>query len=215
MFFSVRWLVIVKLCCSTMKIFVTAIVSLGLFGITAQAQTGWNWDAQSYYGNEPTASDHYQKGSQIPVYNVDPSVCYEPGWDFGGYFSAMFPVNTTGADDGIGGGVSLSYFFDRNIGIETNYSIHGQGSAQQVVHTNVIYRLPIDACFCGAWAPYVFGGGGFLADGHFDLLADVGAGLEIRFQSWGCAALFTDYSYNFVEKSLDFHQVRTGFRLPF
>lgn len=199
-----------------MKYFVTAVISLGLFGIAAEAQTGWNWDSQAYYGqtSEPTHSDYYECGSQIPVYNVDPSVCYEPGWDFGGYFSAMFP-NEGNRSNGIGGGVSLSYFFDRNIGLEMNYAIHGQGEAQQVFHGNAIYRLPINACFCGAWAPYVFGGGGFLADGQFDTLLDVGAGLEVRFQAWGCAALFTDYSYNFVEKNLDFSQVRAGFRLPF
>ncbi|MDF1752856.1 MAG: hypothetical protein P1U89_08800 [Verrucomicrobiales bacterium] len=199
-----------------MKNILVAIVSLGLFGVASQAQTGWNWDSQSYYAGQtaPSNQDYYDQGSQVPVYNVDPSICFEPGWDFGGYFSAMFP-NDSVRSSGIGGGILLSYFFDRNIGLEFNYATHGQSEAQHVVHANAVYRLPINSCFCGAWAPYVFGGGGFLANGEFDSLFDIGAGLEVRFQSWGSVALFTDYSYNFVEKNLDFSQLRAGFKLPF
>ena len=132
-----------------------AILTVGFLGAAAQAQTGWNWDSEAYYGQSTPSvadshQDYYDQGTQIPVYNVDPSVCYEPGWDFGGYFSAMFPTDSTRAN-GIGGGVSLSYFFDRNIGIELNYSLHGQGEAQNVVHANAIYRLPINGCFCASF----------------------------------------------------------------
>ncbi len=199
-----------------MKKFFIAVVSLCMFGLAAQAQTGWNWDSRAYYGEnqEPTNQDYYDNCAQVPVYNVDPSVCYEPGWDFGGYFSAMFP-NDSNRSNGIGGGISLSYFFDRNIGLELNYALHGQAEARHVMHTNAIYRLPINACFCGAWAPYVFGGGGFTANGNFDSLFDIGVGVEVRFQAWGAVGLFTDYSYNFVEKNLDFQQLRAGFKLPF
>lgn len=210
---------IVELYRRIMKRFLGIIISLGLLGGAVQAQTGWNWDSQAYYGQHTGSTgsayqDYYDQGSQVPVHVLDPSVCYEPGWDFGGYFSAMFPNDSTRAN-GVGGGVALSYFFDRNIGVEFNYALHGQGEAQHVMHANAIYRLPINGCFCGAWAPYVFGGGGLVANGQFDTLFDIGAGVEVRFQAWGCVALFTDYSYNFVEKNLDFSQVRAGFRLPF
>ena len=196
------------------KIFI-AILSLGFFGTLANAQSGWNWDAQQYYGQaDPTPQDYYNEGSQVPVYSVDPSICFEPGWDFGGYFSGMFPDDGA-TENGYGGGILLSYFFDRNIGIEMNYAAHGQGEAKHVFHTNAVYRLPINSCFCGAWAPYAFGGIGFQANGEFDMLFDIGVGVEVRFQSWGCTALFADYSYNFVEKDWDFQQVRAGFKLPF
>ena len=73
-----------------MKKFLVAILAVGLFGFAAQAQTGWNWDSQQYYGQssyQPSVADTYKQGGQVPVYNLDPSVCFEPGWDFGGYFS--------------------------------------------------------------------------------------------------------------------------------
>ena len=201
-----------------MKKILLLILSLSLFAIAAEAQSGWNWNSQNYYNQaDPSAQSYYDKGSQIPVTSVDPSICFEPGWDFGGYFSALFP-NNAAFEDAYGGGISLSYFFDRNIGLELNYAAHGQGASQQVLHANAIYRLPIEGCFCGAIAPYVFGGGGFTESGQFDMLYDVGAGLEIRLQSWGCVAFFTDYSYNFVEKggiNQDFSQWRAGFKLPF
>ena len=191
------------------KIFI-AILSLGVFGMMmAEAQQGWNWDSEAYHSQKP-----YDSGQQMATTYVDPSFCYERGWDFGGYFSAMFP-KAAGVPNGVGGGISLSYFFDENIGVDFNYALHGQGIAQHVFHTNLVYRLPINGCFCGAWAPYVFGGWGLVADGHFDNLFDIGAGIEVRFQSWGCTAIFADYSYNFVEKDLDFSQVRAGFKLPF
>ena len=202
-----------------MKKILIAILCLGFFAAAAEAQTGWNWNSQQYYGQTnnyaPSAQDYYDRGSQVPVTTVDPSLCFSTGWDFGGYFSAMFPDSTNQIANGYGGGFLLSYFFDSNLGLELNYAAHGQGDARHVFHTNAIYRLPVNACFCGAWAPYAFGGVGFTADGNFDMLFDVGVGIEVRFQSWGCTAFFTDYSYNFVEKDLDFSQLRAGFKLPF
>jgi len=202
-----------------MKHFLTTVFFLGTLGLAAvHGQTGWNWDCRSCPATptrfETENQHYYDTGSQVPVYNLDPSICFEPGWDIGGFFSAMF-TEQPGVSDGIGGGFLLDYFFDRNIGIEMNYAVHGQGSAMHVFHTNVVYRLPINGCFCGAWAPYAFGGAGFQADGQFDLLLDIGVGVEVRFQSWGCTALFADYSYNFVEKNFDFSQVRAGVKLPF
>lgn len=209
-----------------MKNLLTLTFVFGLFGL-AQGQTGWNWSTQEYYGQSrgpvptkydgqyghPSTQCYYDSGCQVPVYNVDPNICFEPGWDFGGYFSAMFADDL--ADDAIGGGILLSYFFDRNIGLEMNYSAFGQAENLHVFNLNGIYRLPINSCFCGGIAPYVFGGWGFVANGEFDNLFDVGAGVEWRFQSWGCTALFSDYSYNFVEKGFDFQQLRVGFKLPF
>ncbi len=201
-----------------MRIFCTAALFFAAFSFVGLSQ-GWNWDSQQYYGGQgayqPTNQDYYDGGSQVPVYNMDPSICFEPGWDFGGYFSSMF-ASEPGVSDAAGGGIMLSYFFDRNIGLEANYALHGQAEAEHIARLNAVYRLPIDSChFCGAWAPYVFGGPGYVANGEFDFFWTIGGGAEVRFQSWGCTALFLDYSYNLVEKDLDFSQVRLGFKLPF
>lgn len=199
---------------NSMKKFFVITLLFTVLGGFAHSQSGWNWNAQNQYGGATANEGYYEAASQIPVYNLDPSICFEPGWDFGAYFSAMFPSDGDGTN-GYGGGFLLNYFFDRNIGIEMNYAAHGQGESLHVFHTNAVYRLPINSCFCGAIAPYAFGGVGFQSNGNFDLLYDIGVGVDVRFQSWGCTALFADYTYNFVEKSLDFQQVRLGFKLPF
>ncbi len=206
------------------KIFLAILIPgiLVLAGIPAQAQSGWNWNSQAYHGQSGYGGyqDPHQRpyncNQQIATTFVEPGLCFGRGWDFGGYFSAMFPSDDSGIENGVGGGISLSYFFDENIGVDFNYALHGQGVAEHVFHTNLVYRLPISGCgFCGAWAPYVFGGWGLVANGDFDNIFDIGVGVEIRFESWGCTALFADYSYNFGEEDRDFSQIRAGFKLPF
>jgi len=57
---------------------------------------------------------------------------------------------------------------------------------------------------------------GGLSDGPTEFLFDAGAGIDIRFESWGCMGLFGDYLYSFTDDDLqDFSMVRLGFKMPF
>jgi hypothetical protein len=48
------------------------------------------------------------------------------------------------------------------------------------------------------------------------MLWNVGAGVDVRFESWGCVGLFGDFSYNWVDQGQpDFTMMRAGIRIPF
>jgi len=170
-------------------------------------EAGWRFKKDSLYrGKNPI---------EVEQTTTSPSYCFDTGFDFSAFLSGVQPKGA--GQNGLGGGVGFSYFFHRNVGVEIDYSAHGQGVAQQVFGGRLIYRIPLDGGgFSGDWAPYVFGGGGGVSAGSTQGYYSVGGGIDLRLESWGCVGFFADYSYNFVNAALgDFSQFRAGVRLPF
>lgn len=169
---------------------------------TGSARADWRWDKQR------------QHDAFVEEKTTAPSYCFDGGWDIGGFVSGIWPENVS--NNGLGGGVALSYFFNRNLGFELSYAAHGNGVSQQVGMGTLVYRVPIETDRAVAFAPYVFGGPGVLSDGGSEFLWEIGGGVDVRFASWGCTSLFADYTYGFADDNLsDFSMVRLGFKLPF
>ncbi|NNE92636.1 MAG: outer membrane beta-barrel protein [Verrucomicrobiales bacterium] len=137
--------------------------------------------------------------------------CFDPGFEFSGFAAGILPEEW--GDDELGGGVSLAYFLSENIGVELSYSVLATDSEEHVVTGNIVYRFPIkDICV----APYVLVGGGLVTNSDTHGLFDVGGGIDVRFDSWGCIGIFADATYNWVEDDgQDFTLIRAGFRVPF
>lgn len=135
--------------------------------------------------------------------------CFGTGFEFSGFVAGAIPDS---GDGEIGGGVALGYFFTENVGVEASYTVAAFDSEEHILTANVVYRMPIkDLCI----APYVLLGGGVLTNGSTDGLWDLGGGLDIRFDSWGCVGIFVDATYNWVDGDRDFTLIRGGVRIPF
>jgi hypothetical protein len=171
------------------------------------AEAGWNWNKEAYRS---------AKSSMVEQRTTSPSFCYDSGFEFSGFASGFWPEGNA-FDNALGGGVSLAYFFGRNLGLELDYMAHGGGTSQQVGHFNAVYRLPLGGECCATIAPYFFGGLGMVSVNENEMLWNIGGGLDFRLESWGCVGLFADFSYNFVDDAVipDFTVVRAGFRVPF
>ncbi len=186
------------------------VLSLSLLLCTA-SQAGWRWNKEAYQS---------AKSSAIEQRVTSPSYCFDAGFEFSGFYSGLWPEGNI-LDDAHGGGIALAYFFGHNLGIEGSYHFHGAGGPagrnMQVGKLNLVYRIPLGGECCSTIAPYFFGGGGVAAGNGSDLLWNVGAGIDFRFESWGCVGLFSDISYNWVEDGVqpDFTMLRAGFRVPF
>ena len=184
-----------------------------IFGISlllcTATQAGWRWDKEAYEGAK----------SGVEQRITSPSYCYDAGFEFSGFVTGFWPDDPR-LQDAVGGGVSLAYFFGHNFGLEGSYTITGSGTAAgsdiQVGTFNAVYRFPLGGECCSTIAPYVFRGPGVLAAGSNEMLWNVGGGIDLRFESWGCVGLFGDFSYNWCDQNLpDFTLVRAGFRVPF
>ncbi len=163
--------------------------------------------ATASLGVAGSGKEVYDSGKVI----IDPGcACYDPGFEFSGFLAGILPEE---GDDELGGGASLGYFLTENVGVELSYSVLATESEEHVVTGNLVYRFPMkDACI----APYVLVGGGVVTNGHTNGLYDVGGGIDVRFDSWGCIGVFADATYNWVEDDgADFTLVRLGFRVPF
>ncbi len=137
--------------------------------------------------------------------------CYPPGLQLGGFVSGLFPDGN--ADEAIGGGISLAYFFTDRLGIETSYAAYD--TEPQVHHlstVDLIYRLFINDNNC--FSPYLLGGGGVLSNGDNLGLYRAGAGLEMRFEGANCWGIFLDGTYNWINDTDDAAVARLGFRIP-
>ncbi len=160
-----------------------------------------------------TFAGDYAKSPVVKGPIIDPGcACYEPGFEFSGFAAGLLPDGA--GEDQFSGGASLGYFFTENLGIETSYSVFDvDPSEEHLITANLVYRfVNKDACF----APYIMAGGGVLTNGSTRGLYDVGAGVDIRFESLGCLGLFADATYNWVEDDgEDFTLIRAGFRIPF
>ncbi len=184
---------------------------VGLFSQSAQAD--WSWNQDNYYGQ---TKSQYNIPTEQTI--TGPSYCYDAGFDFGVFLANVWPEGT--ANNGIGGGLSLSYFLDRNFGLEASYAAFAKDAVDQVFSGRAIYRLPMEGGgFCGAWAPYIHGEIGGISDdvrGKTDTYFGLGAGVDMRFQSWGCMGVFADFTYGFADDNTqDFIYARLGMKFPF
>ena len=135
--------------------------------------------------------------------------CFGAGFEFSGFGAGLIPDS---GDGELGGGAALSYFFDASLGVEISYAVFAFDSAEHLIGANLVYRMPnTSSCF----APYILLGGGVMTNSSTNGYFDVGAGLDIRFDSWDCIGIFVDGTYNWASDAEDFTQVRTGFRIPF
>ena len=190
-----------------LSLFLAASILLLTVGAST-AQADWHFKKDDLYrGKNPIRG--------VEQTTTDASYCFDAGFDFSMFAAGIWPEART--KNGVGGGIGISYFFDRNIGVEMSYAAYGQGTAEQVYGARLIYRWPLDGGgFSGDWAPYVFGGGGGVSMGTNNGYYEAGGGIDVRLESWGCIGFFGEFSYNFVDASIsDFTQVRVGMRLPF
>lgn len=180
-------------------------IALSILLCTA-SQAGWGWNKDAY---------RQAQTSMVEQRVTSPSYCYDAGFEFSAFGSGFWPEGTL-LNNELGGGVGLAYFFGHNFGIEGSYMAHGGSESEQVGHFNAVYRLPLGGECCSTIAPYFFGGPGVISSGDSSFLWNLGGGLDVRFEGWGCVGLFGDFSYNFVNDNLpDFTLVRVGIRVPF
>ncbi len=177
------------------------------FLLCSLSQAGWRWDKEAYQA---------AKNPMVEQRVTSPSYCYDTGWEFSLFGTGSFADNPI-YDSNFGGGGSLSYFFGHNLGIEASYILHGKGPANQMGLFDLVYRIPLGGECCANIAPYIMGGGGFVASGQNSGLWSLGGGIDFRNEGWGCVGLFADYSYNWVDKAAigDFGLLRAGVRFPF
>ncbi len=159
---------------------------------------------------------------------------HEFGLDLFYSFNDARPGHNRYYRDGSGGGVGLSYFFTRYVGLDlegnwwdgiragdahdndNDHNGNDRHNGREIAHqvtSNLILRYPIESgSFC--WAPYIFGGGGGLFDGQAAGFGDAGAGVEFRVAH--NVGLFADWRWNFVGRSRsDESTSRAGIRFVF
>lgn len=124
---------------------------------------------------------------------------------FGGLFTHNIRHGT------FGGGIGANYFFTKYLGAGADTELGDNGGKLfDSATANFIVRLPLDAAHL---APYFFAGGGGQFDPKSQWLADVGAGIDFRFNRW--TGIFVDGRYNFLDQSADYGLFRAGLRLAF
>ncbi|MCF6311220.1 MAG: porin family protein [Verrucomicrobiales bacterium] len=157
-----------------------------------------------------TAGDYSAKAPVAPA-PVAGCTAFDPGFEMSAYLAGELP---SGGSDAIGAGIGFAYFFTENIGIDTNYAAFNSDPAvHHFITADLVLRFPIkSACI----APYVFGGGGVVANSSTETLWRIGAGVDYRPAALGNIGLFADGSYNWIGGNIsDTTIVRLGVRLPF
>lgn len=152
------------------------------------------------------------KSPKSPVAPLAPATgcnCFGPGASFDIFAAGIFPE---GGTEALGGGVGVTYFFNRYLGIDLNYAAYGTSSAHHEFDGNLVLRVPIDSLCI---APYAIVGGGFATNSTNRGNYDVGGGLDIRIPSANCLGIFAEGAYHFAEKEADYTTVRLGLRIPF
>lgn len=153
------------------------------------------------------------KNAKEPVLPTLPPTgcdCFGPGASFDVFAAGLIPDS---GDAELGGGLGLNYFFTPVFGVDVNYAAYATTSVHHQFDANLVMRAPItSACL----APYALAGGGFATNSSNRGTYQVGAGVDIRFQSSGCMGLFLEGLYHFTaDESPEFTTARVGLRIPF
>ena len=164
--------------------------------------------ASSAFAGTATSFAKNAKGPVAPA-PAPTCGCFGPGLSFDVGGAAIFD---RGGEDALGGTVGLNYFFSRNVGISTSYSLLATPSEHHEFDGNLILRAPIDSLCI---APYALVGGGYSTNGTSGGNYDVGGGLDIRFSPTSCLGVFAEGAYHFAASGTDYTTVRLGLRIPF
>jgi hypothetical protein len=121
-------------------------------------------------------------------------------------------IRPEGGDECPGGGVGLTHFWSRNVGLDLNYSVFSTNKEHHELDAALIFRAPIDSLCV---APYAIVGGGYATNSSNRANVEAGAGIDIRMPSWNCMGVFAEGSYHFAQKDGDYTTVRLGLRIPF
>ena len=164
--------------------------------------------ATSAFAGSPVVSSKNAKGPVAPL--PEPTCgCFGPGFTFDVGGAAIFDRE---GQDALGGTVGVNYFFNRNIGLSTSYSLLATHSEHHEFDGNLILRAPIDSLCI---APYALAGGGYSTNGTSGGNYDVGGGLDIRFSPKSCLGIFAEGAYHWAAAGSDYTTVRLGLRIPF
>lgn len=110
-----------------------------------------------------------------------------------------------------GAGVGINYFFSRYIGIGGDmYSENTTGVFVDSASASLILRLPLGH---SGFAPYVYGGGGYLFELGDVWFAQLGAGIEYRFTPH--IGTFLDARYVLPDETKYYGVARLGVRFAF
>jgi len=175
-----------------MKYLKTGIIIVGLLAVTP-----------AFAQNDDPAAGLYSSGEF--VFDAFGSVSYGQ--------STINNITATRVrhDARLGAGVGMAYFIHRNVGIGADaYSESLSDSFVDNVSGSIIGRFPIGE---SGFAPYVFGGGGYLFDLGDSGYVHLGGGVEYRFTA--TVGMFFDGRYMFVDKASDVGLFRLGVRFGF
>lgn len=154
----------------------------------------------------------YDKTPQAPV--TPPLIgceCFAPGLAVGVFGGGFLPDSD--ADDELGGGVLLEYFFNEYIGLQGSYGVYTTESEHHQFDGSLVLRYPIKSI---CLAPYVLAGGGASTNSETSGDWHVGGGIEARIESANCLGIFADGVFHFAEDEVDDYTiVRVGVKFRF
>ena len=154
----------------------------------------------------PVLANAGDKGYVVEKNPVAPA-CYGAGYEFGVFGAAIFPESHY--DDSLGGGVSLGYFFNENLGVQASAAIYATDSEVHNYTVDAVYRLPINCI-----APYLLVGGGVHTNGATEGLFRFGGGIDVRIID--STSIFADGTYNLLSSDIDnYTTARVGLRFAF
>jgi hypothetical protein len=136
--------------------------------------------------------------------------CFDAGKCQISLYGAGIIFDSGPQDDELGGGLSVSYFFTENVGLEADATWLATDEVLHHFTGSVVVRFPIRSICV---APYLLGGGGIAANSENEGTLHVGGGIDVRCgKSRWCPGLFADARYTWTEDNHDFALIRAGFR---
>ncbi|HKQ38592.1 MAG TPA: hypothetical protein VJ063_10980 [Verrucomicrobiae bacterium] len=124
-------------------------------------------------------------------------------------FGTWANQNRHGNDDRFGGGLGVTAYFVRYVGIGADTWID-EWKAPYRANANLLLRVPIGQ---SGLAPYAIGGGGREWKYIPQWSLHAGGGLQLKLNQY--TALFGDWRRVFPEDTPDFHLVRFGLNVGF
>lgn len=148
---------------------------------------------------------------------IPPTPCFrdtELQLDVFGSYTGFTSNKLRDSQDGVGGGLGVSYYFTRHIGIGVDGHVFDAGVHGLWTFTgNILARFPIEAggvCL----APYVLAGGGLTVNGSAEGVWNLGGGLEWRVVPEKLG-IYAEGRYIWSDDKGDAAQARLGVRFVF
>jgi hypothetical protein len=146
---------------------------------------------------------------------VQSETLFGPGFNVGAHALFLTP-DADRADDTWGGGVNADYFFTPYVGLQGSISLADPGTDEvwQNYTVDLVFRAPFEAAHI---APYVFVGGGIIAEDDANILGRAGVGIEFR--PTANFGIFADWVYNFPgggggdDDISDYQMIRGGIKI--